>query len=371
MHRLLPIPAILICLTVAAFADEPDLSGVWQLKSITAYENGKKSLDGAPQMFGEDLNARFSLTRKNGAYQIEPMRVDGKAPDFTLGLTVEKQGDRYIGTLTGKKNMSIAVLLEIQTAAIRIIGSPTAPDTTPDTFGPSNDPRHVRIEASFNRPDAEAVVTVKGPLGAKVSVGGGQREIGDEPITITTEKLPTDNVQSLDVSISHMVNGRLINDRMRLWLQGGTTTIADFTDIAEPDVAARTFRYWSSCRFTLYKRLDEAGRAKNNQERTKSLEKMATELRHTPSRGVDKEAIEKWLAVVSATETAVANRKNGDADFYLESILRGAAGDPFGASLDLQKEVEAEMEAFRKALIDVKNLTPLLTQRYDTEFPIP
>ena len=89
------------------------------------------------------------------------------------------------------------------------------------------------------------------------------------------------------------------------------------------------------------------------------------------SRGVDKEAIEKWLAVVSATETAVANRKDGDANFYLESIFRGSAGDPFGASLDLQREVQAEMEAFRKALLEVKNFTPLLTQRYDTEFPIP
>lgn len=265
----------------------------------------------------------------------------------------------------------MAALVEVSAAQIRATALPMTPSEIPEDFAPPRDKSVVKLIATFRRPEAETVVTVKGPLGAKVSVGGGQREIGDEQITITTEKLPTDNVQSLDVSISHMVNGRLINDRMRLWLQGGTTTIADFTDIAEPDVAARTFRYWSSCRFTLYKRLDEAGRAKNNQERTKSLEKMATELRHTPSRGVDKEAIEKWMAVVSATESAVANRKDGDANFYLESIFRGAAGDPFGASLDLQKEVEAEMEAFRKALIDVKNLTPLLTQRYDTEFPIP
>ncbi|MCA8994709.1 MAG: hypothetical protein KDA88_22215 [Planctomycetaceae bacterium] len=363
---------VLVFFCRMCFGQQPDLSGSWILEHVTVFEQGERSVDGRPNLFGQDVAVHFKATKTLTGYKVVPVKVDGTRPDIVIQIKLEPLGDRYraeYSDSTGVK--SLFALVEINGGQLRATSLMLTPQEIPEDFAPPRDKSVVKLVATFRRPDAEAVVTVRGPLGAIVAVGGGRREIGDEPITITTEKIPTDNIKPLDVSISHTVNGRLINDRMRLWLQGGTSTVADFSDIGEPDVASRTFRYWTSCRFTLYKGLNAAGQAKNDQERTKSLEKMATEMRHTPSRGVDKEAIEKWLAVVSATETAVANRKDGDANFYLESIFRGAAGDPFGASLDLQREVQAEMEAFRKALLEVKNFTPLLTQRYDTEFPIP
>lgn len=369
--HLIVITAVLLCCHVCS-AQVPDLSGEWELEHVTVFEKGERSVDGRPNLFGQNIAARFNVAKAKTGYEVVPVKVDGSRPDIVIQLKIERHGEKYRAEYSDSNGVkSLSALVEIKGGRLRAASLMLPPKELPDDFDAPSSEDVVKLVATFRRPDAEAIVTIKGPLGAIISVGGGEREVGEVPITITTEKLPTDNVQSLDVSISHTVNGRLINDRMRLWLQGGTTTIADFSDIAEPNVAARTFRYWSSCRFTLYKRLNEAGQSKNNEERTKTLGKMAAELRHTPSRGVDKEAIEKWLAVVSATEIAVANRQRGGAEFYLESILRGAAGDPFGASLDLQKEAQAEMDAFHKSLLDVKNLTPILTQRYDTEFPIP
>ena len=74
-----------------------------------------------------------------------------------------------------------------------------------------------------------------------------------------------------------------------------------------PDVAVRTVRYWESCTKTFQRHMNDASRAENNTQKKKAITDLPGELRTTPARGVDTDVVSKWLALVTAADSLLAD----------------------------------------------------------------
>lgn len=216
------------------------------------------------------------------------------------------------------------------------------------------------------------IVWVKGPQGATVSLGDWSETLKDVPLGIRTQDLPTDRETPFDVSLQISVDGQTTRDRIRIWTVGGTEPTADFSDFKTPDTATRTLRYWESCTKTFNRHMSDAERTQDHVQRTKKLTQISGEIRTTPSRGVDPDVVSKWLALVTASDDLLTDRRRVEnGDVAAEAFLRGLMGDPFGTAHDVQLQEKANAEAFKKAFAELKNMAPVLTAKYGTEFPVP
>jgi hypothetical protein len=286
-------------------------------------------------------------------------------------LNIQRSGKNVIGEcIYGSKK--IKVLLHITPAEIRAFADPRHPDTAPSSFEIPTDKSEVRIDLIFRRAKAEAIVWVKGPRGATVSIGDWSETLKDVPLGIRTEELPTDRETPFDVVLQVSIDGQTTKDRIRVWAVGGSEPTANFSDVKTPDVAVRTLRYWESCTKTLHRHLKEAERAENNAQRKKTFSQLPGELRTTPARGVDPDVVKKWLALVTTSDRLIANTKQiEDGDLAVEAFIRGLAGDPFGTVRDAQRRDKEALDEFGKSFLELKNFAPVLTAKYGTEFPVP
>lgn len=364
------LAAMLTLVSFPLSAKEPDLSGTWTLSSMTVFENGiSQKMD--LELFGKKLNAGFQAKRSKAGYSVVPIQVEDNKVAKSFDLKIKESGKNFIGEYIDGET-KFAALVHITPAELRAIVNPKSPNSAPQNFETPTDKSEVRIDLTFKRSQAVVVVWVKGPQGADVSIGDWSETLKDVPLGVITESLPTERETPFDVSLQVSAGGQTTKDRIRVWAAGGTEPEADFSDIRNPDTAVRTLRYWESCTKTLHRHLKDAERAANNEQRKKSLTQLPDELRTTPSRGVDVDVVNKWLALVTASDRLFANqRRVEDGDLAVEAFLRGLAGDPFGAARDAQRRGKADLEGFGKSFIDLKNMAPILTAKYGSEFPIP
>jgi hypothetical protein len=363
---------ILALITSPLVAEEPDFTGTWAWSAMTVTADGKSEkveLD----FLGGKLDARFEVTRSRAGYQVVPIRVDGKASEkFELKIT--RSGKNFISEYTNETTRMTG-LLQVEAAEVRVIFDPKNLALAPANFEVPSDDTATRIELTFKRvrnARAESIVWVKGPRGATVSIGDWSDTLKDAPLGIRTELLPTDRETPFDVVLQISSDGKMTKDRIRVWAIGGTEPTADFSDIKAPDAAIRTFKYWESCTKTLHRHLKDAERAENNAQRKKSLSELTGELRTTPSRGVDINVVNKWLALVAASDRLQANQRQVEnGELAAEALLRGLSGDPFGTARDVVQRDKVDMDAFGKSFLELKNLAPVLSAKYETDFPIP
>lgn len=348
---------------------EPDLSGIWTLSSMTVFENGM-SQNTELAIFGEKLNAQFDVNRSKTGYSVVPIQVGSEA-SRTFDMKINASGKNFIAEVVyGSKKMK--AIVHFTPAELRAVVNPKSPDTAPPNFETPTGKSEVRIDLKFVRPKAESIVWVKGPKGATASIGDWSEMLEDAAMGIRTEILPTDRETPFDVVVEISADGQTTRDRIRVWAVGGTESKADFSDISTPDTAVRTLRYWESCTKTLHRHLDEAASTEDNIQKNKTLSELPGELRTTPARGVDTDAVNKWLALVTTVDSLLANQRREDnGDLAVEAFVRGLTGDPFGTARDAQLLKKVGMDAFEKSFLELKNAAALLTAKYGTEFPVP
>lgn len=220
-----------------AWAEEPDLSGVWTLTSMTVFEGGtSQKMD--LELFGEKLDARFEVKRTKAGYSAVPIQVSGTKGCESINLKIEKSGKNFIGEISSASprkplpdssnkmkallnSSNIKALLQISPAEVRAVFNPESPMTAPLNFETPTDKKEVRIDLTFRRAEAEVIVWVKGPPGATVSLGDWSEALKDTPLGIRTQDLPTDRETPFDVSLQISVDGQTTRDRIRIWAVGG------------------------------------------------------------------------------------------------------------------------------------------------------
>lgn len=136
-----------------AWAEEPDLSGVWTLTSMTVFEGGtSQKMD--LELFGEKLDARFEVKRMKAGYSAAPIQVDDSKGSKTFNLKIEESGKNFIGEYTdGSSKMK--ALLQVTPAEVRAVVNPQVPHTAPLNFETPTDKTEVRIDLTFRRSEAE------------------------------------------------------------------------------------------------------------------------------------------------------------------------------------------------------------------------
>lgn len=147
-----------------------------------------------------------------------------------------------------------------------------------------------------------------------------------------------------------------------------TSAVNSVTRQATPDsMAGRTLEYWKGLLSATQKAPPES---KDSTTLAKFYRETAVRVRRLPAAGVDADAISCGNDMATFLSNAAAFAQRNDAgSAFVESLLRGAAGDPFGKF----NEVKAEhLELERQArFVDEKfqNTRTMLSSRYQLEFP--
>ncbi len=134
------------------------------------------------------------------------------------------------------------------------------------------------------------------------------------------------------------------------------------------NVAARTYDYWSHVSRDL--QAIRVHPPKDNQSLIEAFRKVATSIDALPTAGVDQDATKACLSVAALfSAKADVSETINSPTFFMEAFIRGAAGDPFGASLDGMNADNAVNRRYRDVQEQVIQTRAILSSRYGREFP--
>jgi hypothetical protein len=151
---------------------------------------------------------------------------------------------------------------------------------------------------------------------------------------------------------------------------GFVILLAAAASIVSPskNVAARTYDYWAHVSRDVQAIRDHP--PTDNQSLIEAFRKVATSIDALPTAGVDQDAIKACLSVAALFRAkADVSETINSPTFFMEAFIRGAAGDPFGASLDGMNADNAVNRRYRDVQEQVIQTRAILSSRYGREFP--
>lgn len=334
----------------------PQIAGEWRLTKAETHEGAQPPEKGAEVWIRQEGNNCWFHFSKADLNSEKAMPIKLVAVDDSYGFDL-RLGDK-----------TMLFLAEINPERITLCVSMDDPTTRPKKIAASIEGKHWTFTIEKVR---DARILLKSPKPANITVGDWTTLIVFFPYTLSVPNIPPDFATPFDVTIEVESSGKLIKDRVRVWIKGGQQSVADFADVLEPAVGPRTLRYWTCCLTHLREGMSEAESARPGEKRDGILRTMAFRIKSAPARGVDPDAIDKWVAVADACEKAVAARNDAfGLGYLLESLSRGLQGDIGGAAAERLNAINGEARAFLSAIDEVTSFAPKLTNRYDTEFPL-
>jgi len=147
--------------------------------------------------------------------------------------------------------------------------------------------------------------------------------------------------------------------------------IAFARTIVSPSYAAgdRTFDYWTHVRSALQSAA-KTFRAEDSEAAVESCRKIAESIEALPTAGVDQDAVTAGLALAALFKAkADVDETISSPAFLMQAFIRGANGDPFGASLDGLNANNAVNQRSKLVREKMRQTRSILSSRYGREFP--
>jgi hypothetical protein len=136
----------------------------------------------------------------------------------------------------------------------------------------------------------------------------------------------------------------------------------------EQMVAQRTLAYWRGIGAATANRGPTENRTP--QAAVASLRRAASQIRGLPTADVDPDAVQCGNdAAVVLNNLADFVEQSNNPGVLVEAFLRGAAGDPFGATADMLDAQSAVSQQLKQVQAELDNARAVLSSRYGVEFP--
>jgi hypothetical protein len=131
----------------------------------------------------------------------------------------------------------------------------------------------------------------------------------------------------------------------------------------------RTFDYWTHVRSALQSAA-KTFRAEDSEAAVESCRKIAESIEALPTAGVDQDAVTAGLALAALFKAkADVDETISSPAFLMQAFIRGANGDPFGASLDGLNANNAVNQRSKLVREKMRQTRAILSSRYGREFP--
>lgn len=224
-------------------------------------------------------------------------------------------------------------------------------------------------------PLLKPVIQVKAPDGAQIIVRDRLFKTQNGTCDVVGIELPKPaDPPFVHIRVEFSADGKNYVESRRVRLrEGGKLVELDYSDIVKPDKKKRTYAYW--CEMGEILELHAGGKGKDTPHREMALavRAIASDVSNLPTRGVDEEAVNCAHTLIEEYERLAKYLQKqsaiGFAGMLVESIIRGAAGDPAGTARELLDEEKAVLAGKDKLLTQLRKARTNLTAKYDIEFP--
>lgn len=350
----------------ATETDASQLEGLWHLTGGMLYENGKAQIFDPAKEGPIPYLQHINVVRKDDGYLVD--FGDSDMGKNSILLTVKQLGPNFLATGTLKSTgVELQLLIGVEQDRARVCLQKSG--TPKDFSSPNDNSEKMILNLTRHRP---GTLVIYAPAGTLISCGGFSQAVVASPMEVDTVPIPTMNVTLFEVTASINAQGNPIVEKQSVPVRAGEKVEFDFRDIQNPDVPKRTLRYWTACveyYRTSFQKMNEEKSAATN---TKQLRLLAYNLRTLPVRGVDKDAVEGWNQLASASER-LANYGDSSSgwEVNLEAFVRGFTGDPFGMALEQKDEFDKLSKQFLEVDTSIKELAVRLSARHEIQLSQP